>query len=138
MNNLKKIILVEDDEYDADMTKEALAKIPIANEILWLETGQDFLDYLEQDGLKDIAVVIMDLNMPLVTGLEALEVIRDKNYPDFPVVVLSSSREHPDITRAYELGANSFIIKPVAPEEFQKAITTLGLYWGILNVPPPN
>lgn len=136
MKQLKKIILVEDDAFDADMTTFVLKNIPLANEIVWLETGKEFLDYLEQEGTQDIAVALLDLNMPILTGIEALEIIRTKKYDNFPIVVLSSSRQHPDVLKCYELGVNSFISKPVQSDEFQKTIRTLGLYWGILNELP--
>ncbi len=136
MNKIKKIILAEDDEFDADMTISALNSIPIANEIIWVETGKALLDYLDQHGTQDIAVLILDLHMPMVTGIEALEVIKSGKYESFPIVVLSSSREHPDVKRCYELGVNSFITKPVKTTEFQEAIRTLGLYWGLMNELP--
>ncbi len=136
MSLLKKIILVEDDEFDADMTLSVLRKIPLANEIIWLETGKELLEYLEEKGTQDIAVVILDLNMPLLTGIETMQIIQEKKYRKFPVVVLSSSRENPDIKKCYEMGVNSFVTKPVKTEEFQEAVKTLGLYWGIINVPP--
>lgn len=136
MTNLKKIVLVEDDEFDADLTRAELKKIPIANEIVWLETGKELLDYLENEGLQDIAVVILDLQMPILSGIEALHIIRERQYQYFPIVVLSSSREHPDIKKCYSLGVNSFVTKPVKTTEFQEAIRTLGLYWGILNQLP--
>ncbi len=136
MTNLKKIVLVEDDEFDADLTRAELKKIPIANEIVWLETGKELLDYLENEGLQDIAVVILDLQMPILSGIEALQIIRERQYQYFPIVVLSSSREHPDIKKCYSLGVNSFVTKPVKTTEFQEAIRTLGLYWGILNQLP--
>ena len=136
MNKIKKIILAEDDEFDADMTMSALNSIPIANEIIWVETGKALLDYLDQHGTQDIAVLILDLHMPMVTGIEALEVIKSGKYESFPIVVLSSSREHPDVKRCYELGVNSFITKPVKTTEFQEAIRTLGLYWGLMNELP--
>lgn len=136
MSLLKKILLVEDDEFDADLTKGALTSMPLANEVIWLETGQEFLDYLQEHGPDRIAVVILDLNMPMMTGIEALEEIQEKGYAHPPIVILSSSRVHPDVKRCYELGVNSFVTKPVKTEDFREAIRTLGLYWGILNQLP--
>ncbi|MEM6764263.1 MAG: response regulator [Bacteroidota bacterium] len=133
---LKKIILVEDDEFDAELTRKELQNIPVANEIIWLETGGELIDYLDEYGADDIAVAILDLQMPILTGIEALQTIKEKAYEHFPIVVLSSSKEHPDIKKCYELGINSFVTKPVKTAEFQEAVRTLGLYWGILNVPP--
>ena len=136
MTALKKIIFVEDDQFDAAMTLKTMEKMQLANEIIWLETGQLLLDYLEENGTKNIAVVILDLQMPQITGIEALEAIRQKKYPYFPIVVLTSSRESPDVKKCYELGINSFITKPVKSNEFQEVVKTLGLYWGIFNKLP--
>lgn len=136
MEKLKKIILVEDDEFDAEMTQRSLKKLNLANEIVWLETGKQLLDYLDEHGTDHIAVVILDLQMPQITGIEALRMIKEGNYPYFPIVILTSSKETPDIETCYELGANSFVTKPVKNVEFQEAISTLGLYWGILNELP--
>ena len=133
---LKKIILVEDEPFDAEMTIQELQKIPLANEIVWLETGAELLEYLDTQGTAEIAVAILDLNMPILTGLEALTIIRDRAYERFPIVILSSSREHPDLEKCYELGINSFVNKPVKTAEFQEAVRTLGLYWGVLNELP--
>lgn len=136
MSQLRKIILVEDDEFDADLIRRNLKKIPLANEVIHLETGKEFLDYLEKEGVEDISVVILDLHMPQITGIEALKAIREKEYAYFPIVVLTSSNQEPDIEKCYELGVNSFVTKPVKQAEFQQAISTLGLYWGILNELP--
>jgi len=136
MNTLKKILLIEDDPFDAELTQKALKEILIANEILWMETGQEFLDYLDEYGTTDIGVAILDLNMPMVSGLEALEAIRQKDYDHFPIVILSSSKEYPDVEASYKLGVNSFVTKPVRTAAFHETIRTLGLYWGILNEIP--
>lgn len=138
MNELKKILLVEDDDFDAEMTLKELNGIPLANKIIWMQTGADLLDYLAQNGINDIALLILDLHMPKVSGIEALEEIQQLAYGFFPKVILSSSQEDPDIKRCYELGVNSFVTKPVKSEEFRKAVRTLGLYWGILNKLPKD
>ncbi|MDP5170100.1 MAG: response regulator [Bacteroidia bacterium] len=138
MTTFKKIILVEDDELDADMTKRTLLAIPLANPIVWLETGQEFLDYLDEHGTMDIALVILDLKMPLVSGLEALEILHnDTSKPrNFPVVVLTSTQNSPEVRRCYELGINAFVTKPVSRDQFGEAVNALGLFWGIHNVLP--
>jgi len=136
MAKLKKILLIEDDEFDAEMTTKSLKEIPLANEIVWLETGVEFLEYLEEHGSKDIAVAILDVRMPKISGIETMEKIREKNYAYFPIVILTSSREAPEIARAYQLGVNAFVTKPVRQNEFQDAIKSLGLFWGILNQLP--
>ncbi|GAB4409472.1 MAG: response regulator [Bacteroidia bacterium] len=138
MQPLKHIILVEDDTFDAEMTIRALGQIPIANPIVHLETGQDLLDYLDKEGVGHIAVVLLDLNTPKLSGLEALREIRQRAYDYFPIVVLTSSGEGPDIRASYALGVNSFVSKPVRNLDFQEAIRTLGLYWGLMNELPPT
>ncbi len=136
MDKLRKILLVEDDQFDAEMTTRELKSIPLANEIVWLQTGEELLSYLVTNGVNDISLVILDLHMPRVNGIEALQEIRKIGYPKFPIVVLSSSQEDPDIKKCYEMGVNSFVSKPVKTVEFRSAVRNLGLYWGILNVVP--
>jgi len=138
MSKLKKILLVEDDDFDAEMTQRELDSIPLANEVIWMQTGADLLDYLVQNGIDDIALLILDLHMPKVSGIEALEEIQKLDYGFFPKVILSSSQEDPDVKRCYELGVNSFVTKPVKSHEFREAVRTLGLYWGILNKLPKD
>lgn len=133
MAKLGKILLVEDDAFDAEMTIRTLRQIPLANEIVWLKTGQHFLDYLHENGPMDITLVILDLNMPKVSGIEALEQIEGKEDLYFPIVILSSSRQNPEIKRCYELGVNAVVTKPVRQQEFVDAVNTLGLFWGVLN-----
>lgn len=138
MAEIGKIVLVEDDELDADMTQRTLNSIPIGNELVWLETGKELINYLDEYGSAHISLVILDLKMPIMSGLEALEIIKaDKErYGYFPIVILTSSQEQPEIRRCYELGVNAFVTKPVAQQEFRDAIKTLGLFWGILNILP--
>ncbi len=138
MASIGKVILVEDDVLDADMTQRTLQSIPLANEIIWLETGKELIEYIEKNGTEDITIVILDLKMPVMSGLEALEIIKGDRgkYGYFPIVVLTSSQEQPEIRRCYELGINAFVTKPVAQSEFREAIKTLGLFWGILNILP--
>ncbi|MEM6726303.1 MAG: response regulator [Bacteroidota bacterium] len=136
MAELKSVILVEDDEFDAIMTLEALRQIPIANPLIHLETGADLLDFLDNNDRKSIAVIILDLNMPKIGGLEALRIMKERNYSETPVVVLTSSAQSPDIKEAYALGANSYITKPVQTQTFQSVVANIGLYWGILNKIP--
>lgn len=138
MPTLGKIVLVEDDELDAEMTMLTLKSIPISNEIIWLETGEELIEYLDIKGTKDISLCILDLKMPIMSGLEALEEIKaagDK-YGNFPIVILTSSQDHKEITRCYELGVSAFVTKPVREPEFQEAVKILGLFWGLFNVLP--
>lgn len=138
MTNTPKILLVEDDELDAEMTIATLKEIPLLNEIVWLENGEELIDYLDEKGSEDISLCILDLKMPVMSGLEALEEIRaaENKYAPFPIVVLTSSQENPEINRCYQLGISAFVTKPVHQEEFSKAVKILGLFWGLFNILP--
>lgn len=136
MAKRKKIILVEDEEFDAIMTIRTLKKIPNIIDIIWLKSGVELLEYLDTKDISEIAVVILDLQMPQITGIETLEIIRKKDYPVFPIVILTSSKENPDIKKCFELSVNSFVTKPVAHLEFQEVVTNLGIYWSLLNELP--
>ena len=144
MNNNKVILLVEDNPDDEALTLRALAKNNILNEVVVTHDGVDALDYLFGRGRysdRDVAdlpqVVLLDLKLPKIDGLDVLKQIRvDPRTRLQPVVILTTSDEDHDITAGYELGANSFIRKPVDFEEFMEAVRQLGLYWLVLNVPP--
>lgn len=140
METIGKIILVEDEELDANLTQMVLNSIPLANEIIWLENGEELIAYLDENGSAEIAICILDLKMPVMSGLEALEVIHsdEKDYGIFPIVVMTSSQEQPEIKRCYELGINAFVTKPVQEEEFAESVKTLGLFWAVLNRLPKN
>lgn len=136
-----EILLVEDSASDAEMTINALEKNNLANKLLHLKDGSSALDFIFAEGayigrnIEDKPrVILLDLKMPKVNGLEVLERIRaDDRTRSIPVVMLTSSKEDPDIKRCYELGVNSYVIKPVEFDEFQKAISNLGLFWMIVN-----
>jgi CheY-like chemotaxis protein len=136
-----EILLVEDNEDDAKLAIRALRKQNFANKLLHLSDGVKALDFIFGTGTfegRNIfhtpKVVLLDLKMPRVNGLEVLERIKsDPRTKIIPVVILTSSSEDPDIRRAYELGANSYIVKPVEFDNFVKAISELGLYWMLLN-----
>ena len=142
----KTILLVEDNPSDVDLTKRALAKSHIANELAVAEDGQEALDYLFGTGIyagRDAttlpAVILLDIKLPRVDGLEVLRRIReDDRTKCLPVVILTSSREDQDIATSYGLGANSYIRKPVDFLQFAEAIENLGLYWLVLNETPPS
>ena len=138
MTNIPKILLVEDDELEAEMPISTLKEIPLLNEIIWLENGEELIDYLDEKGSEDISLCILDLKMPVMSGLEALEEIRatENKYAPFPIVVLTSSQENPEIHRCYQLGISAFVTKPVQQEEFSKAVKILGLFWGLFNILP--
>ena len=139
-----EILLVEDSASDAEMTIRALKKNGLANRLLHLKNGAEALDFLFPEGtspggaVENIPkVILLDLKMPKVNGLEVLLKIKaDEKTKKIPVVMLTSSREDPDIKRCYDLGVNSYVVKPVEFDEFQKAISSLGLYWMIVNQPP--
>lgn len=142
----KKILLVEDNTDDVLLTLRALQRANILNEVVVARDGAEALDYLTSEGqytgrdTKDLPVVVLlDLKMPRMGGLECLEKMRKiKNLKHLPVVILTSSNEDRDICESYNLGANSYIQKPVDFDQFVEAIRTLGLYWLVLNVSPPG
>lgn len=139
-----EILLVEDSPEDAELTLRALRKHNLANRIHHAKDGVEALDFLfargryaEQSTLRMLRVVLLDLKLPRMDGLEVLERMRtDPRTKVVPVVVLTSSREDPDVARSYSLGANSYIVKPIEFEEFVKVVSSLGLYWLLLNQPP--
>ncbi|MCR5876327.1 response regulator [Phenylobacterium sp. J426] len=145
MADLRPILLVEDNPRDLELTLAALAKCQLANEIVVARDGAEALDYLNgrnayadrQPG--DPAVVLLDLKLPKVDGLEVLEQVKTNPVQrQIPVVMLTSSREERDLLRSYELGVNAFVVKPVDFNAFFEAIQDLGMFWAILNEPPPR
>jgi len=142
----KIILLVEDNLSDIGLTKRALVKGHVANELVVAEDGQEALDYLFGAGVyagRDVkqlpAVVLLDLKLPKVDGLEVLRRIRSESLTRrLPVVILTSSKEEQDMAASYDLGVNSYIRKPVDFEQFVQAIQILGLYWLVLNEEPPK
>lgn len=145
MNNTEvEILLVEDNLNDAELTIRALSKNKIANKLIHLKDGASALDFLFGKGEFEgrnvnnkPKVILLDLKMPKVDGLEVLKKIKsDELTKKIPVVVLTSSKENPDIETAYQLGANSYIVKPVEFDGFAKAVSELGLYWLLHNQPP--
>jgi len=141
MNSDIQLLLVEDNSGDAEMTINALKKNGLANKLLHLKDGAAALDYIFAEGIYEgrrvedtPRVILLDLKMPKVNGIEVLEKIRmDDRTKRIPVVVLTSSKEDPDIQKCYNLGANSYVVKPVEFDKFQKAVSDLGLYWMIVN-----
>ncbi|MDX9978659.1 MAG: response regulator [Lentisphaeria bacterium] len=137
----KDILLVEDNPNDIELTRRALARHQIANELVVAHDGVEALEYLfgkEGEPLRRLpAVVLLDLKLPRVDGLEVLREIRASDRTRFlPVVILTTSNEERDIVDGYALGANSYICKPVDFEQFSEAIRQLGMYWLVLNQPP--
>lgn len=142
---LKPILLVEDNPKDLELTLIALGKSNLANEVVTVRDGAEALDYLLCRGAYadrpkgNPAVVLLDLKLPKVNGLEVLEQIKqDPAVQAIPVVMLTSSREEPDLQRAYQLGANAYVVKPVGFKAFIDAIGDLGVFWAVLNEPPPG
>jgi len=144
MEMASEIILVEDNISDADLITRALAKSNVANKILHLKDGQEALDYLFSEGKwKGIKtsnltkLILLDLKMPKISGLEVLRKIKsNEETKKIPVVVLTSSKEDPDIQECYKLGVNSYVVKPLGFDEFSKTVSQLGLYWMLLNQHP--
>jgi CheY-like chemotaxis protein len=135
---------VEDNPDDEELTLLTLEENNIANQIKVVRDGAEALDYIFGAGIyegRDLSdrprLILLDLKLPKINGLEVLERIKgDPAVSSIPVVVLTSSREEPDVARCYELGANSYIVKPVDFDQFKRAIQQLGMYWQILNEPP--
>lgn len=143
---IKSILLVEDNPEDVRLTKRALKKNNIGNELVVLADGVEALEYLIKASEVEAgksgslpAVTLLDLKLPRMDGLELLKEIRShERLKRLPVVILTSSKEQQDILKSYDLGANSYIRKPVDFEQFTEAMRCLGLYWLLLNEPPPK
>lgn len=145
MSELKPILLVEDSPKDVELTLAALEQCQLANTVVVTRDGAEALDYLHSRGnfqgrnTGDPAVVLLDLKLPKVDGLEVLEQIKnDARLRATPVVMLTSSREERDLVKSYSLGVNAFVVKPVGFEQFFEAIRDLGMFWAVLNEPPPR
>lgn len=146
MNDLKTILLAEDNPLDVELTIEALTEYNLANNIVAVKDGVEAMEYLRCEGkFKNRmtgrpAVLLLDIKMPRMDGIEVLEAIRqDGNLKTLPVVMLTSSREEPDLKKCYNLGANAYVVKPVDFKEFIEAVKHIGVFWAILNEqPPPN
>lgn len=141
---LKPILLVEDNPKDLELTLLALERSKLANEVVVVRDGEECLDYLFSRGRYDHrpqgnpAVVLLDLKLPKVDGLQVLQEI--KNHPELglmPVVMLTTSREEQDLLKSYRLGVNAYVVKPVGFKEFMAAIQELGVFWAVMNEPPP-
>lgn len=145
LSNTVEILLAEDNQNDAELTIRELRKHKMANNLVHVKDGEEALDFIFGNGLyasrKDSIhfpkVILLDIQMPKVNGMEVLQIIKkDPRTQAIPVVILTSSKEHPDVQRCYELGANSYIVKPVNFESFAESIRHLGFYWLLLNQPP--
>ncbi|MBC8001762.1 MAG: response regulator [Opitutaceae bacterium] len=143
--NLKHILLAEDDPCDVELTLAALEEYNLANKVVVVHDGEQALDYLYCRGIfqsratGNPVVVLLDLKMPKVNGLEVLKAIKaDEHLKSIPIVMLTSSKETPDLTECYRQGVNAYVVKPVDFGEFAKAVKQLGIFWAAVNEPPPH
>lgn len=145
MSEIKRILLVEDDPHDVELTLEALEESNLANEVVVARDGAEALDYLYRhgdfvgraNGLP--AVVLLDLKLPRISGIEVLKRMRaDEALKRIPVVILTSSRESTDLSQCYEIGVNAYVVKPVQIQDFMAAIKEVGIFWALINEPPPG
>ena len=145
MNKLKRILLVEDTKADIELTMAALEEHNLANIVDLALDGEEALDYLDKKGKFtdrldcNPIVILLDLKMPKVDGMDVLKKIRsDKRFKLIPVVILTSSREEKDVIESYRLGINAYVVKPVDFDKFVEAIKEIGLFWAVINEPPPE
>ena len=145
MDKLGRILMVEDDSKDVDMTLTALEEYNLANEVVVTRDGEEALDYLYCRGKyasrsgDNPAVMLLDLKLPKVDGLEVLRQVKaEEQLKMIPVVVLTSSHEERDMVASYKLGVNAYVVKPVDFHEFVNAIKELGVFWAVINVAPPG
>ena len=145
MNKLGRILLVEDDPKDVELTLTALEEYNLANEVIVARDGEEALEYLYSRGKfktrssDNPAVVLLDLKLPKVDGLEVLKQIKsEEKLRMMPVVVLTSSKEEKDMVASYKLGVSAYVVKPVDFHEFVNAIKELGIFWAVINQPPPG
>jgi CheY-like chemotaxis protein len=141
---VKRILLVEDNSNDVELTLSALGEYHLVNDVDVVRDGEEALDYLYKRGKYENresgtpTVVLLDLKLPKIDGLEVLEKIKaDDDLKTMPVVMLTSSREEQDLIRSYKLGVNAYVVKPVEFSEFMSALKELGLFWAVINQPPP-
>jgi CheY-like chemotaxis protein len=142
---VKRILLVEDSPNDVELTLAALAENHLANEVVVVSDGEEALDYLRRRGRFQLrepgnpAVVLLDLKLPKVDGLEVLAQVKgDAALKSIPVVMLTSSREEQDLVKSYNLGVNAYVVKPMDFPEFVEAVREVGLFWAVINHPPPG
>lgn len=143
MSDFKRILLAEDNAKDVELTLAALEEHNLANEVVVVRDGAETLDYLyrrgkfKMRGENNPAVVLLDIKMPKVDGIEVLKQIKqDDTLRSIPVVILTSSREEKDLVESYKLGVNAYVVKPVNFQDFLKAVKELGVFWALINEPP--
>jgi CheY-like chemotaxis protein len=145
MNKLNRILLAEDDPGDVELTLNALSEHNLANEVTVARDGVEVLDYLYRRGTfakrppGNPVVIMLDLKMPRLDGLGVLKKLKDdEKFRQIPVVVLTSSRESLDLQESYRLGVNAYVVKPVRFAELVEAVKQIGVFWAIINQPPPD
>ncbi len=143
MNKLKPILLVEDDPRDAELTIMALTEHNLSNRVTHVVDGVEALEFLRYEGKfadrekENPSVILLDIKMPRLDGIEVLQEIRaDKSLKAIPTVMLTSSREDPDLEKCYELGVNTYVVKPVDFKEFIASVKNIGIFWAIINEAP--
>lgn len=143
MDNLKTILLAEDNQNDIELTLAALGQHNLANRVVTVNDGVEVLDFLNYEGefsqrtKGNPAVILLDIKMPRMDGISVLKIIRnDPGLRTIPVVMLTSSREEPDLKKCYELGVNAYVVKPVDFQEFMNAIKQVGIFWALINELP--
>lgn len=143
-HNEVEILLVEDNLSDAELVTRALRKVNLANNLVHVKDGEEALDFIFAEGqykdreMKNVPrVILLDIKMPKVDGIEVLRRVKSDPFTkSIPVVIMTSSKEELDIVKSYELGVNSYVVKPVSFNSFSKAVSELGLYWVLVNQPP--
>lgn len=145
MEELKRILLVEDDPHDVELTLTGLTEYNLANEVVVARDGEEALDFLHRRGKfagrtdGNPSVVLLDLKLPKVGGLEVLRQLKtDETLKMVPVVILTSSHEDRDMVEGYKLGTNAYVVKPVDFHQFVDAIKHIGAFWALINEPPPG
>jgi len=145
MIKFKKILLVEDNPNDVELTVEALTASNLANRIITVKDGVEALEYLLYEGEyknreKDMpAVILLDIKMPRMDGIEVLQKIKsDVDLRSIPIVMLTSSKEEPDLKRCYDLGVNAYVVKPLNFCDFNESVRQIGLFWAVINELPTN
>jgi len=145
MNDLRPILLAEDNPKDVELTLEALSEHNLANKVVAVRDGVEALEFLRYEGRFKLrargnpAVLFLDIKMPRMDGIELLQIIRnDPVFKFLPVVMLTSSREESDLVKSYELGANAFVVKPVDFNHFMDVIKQIGVFWALINELPPE
>jgi CheY-like chemotaxis protein len=145
MGNLRKILLAEDNPKDVELTIEALSEHNLANNIVVVKDGVEAMEYLRYEGNykqrkhENPAVLLLDIKMPRMDGIEVLKAVRsDDKLKTIPVVILTSSREEPDLKKCYELGVNAYVVKPVNFKDFIEAVKQIGIFWALINELPPE